>query len=91
MVAALRYGREVGLLTEADAERLVGLIRSVGKLPSVKNIPFDDIWEALMRDKKFQQGDIRMVLLNSLGKAAVYNGIEKESLRDFLQRFLKKS
>ena len=91
MIAVLRYGREVGLLKEKEVERLIRLIRGVGKLPSIKNIPFDDVWSALMRDKKFQQGDIRMVLLNGLGQAAIYNGVEKESLRSFLQKFLKES
>ncbi|MDR1728527.1 MAG: 3-dehydroquinate synthase [Acidobacteriota bacterium] len=91
MVAALRYGREVGLLDEEDAGRLVRIIHGVGKLPPVRNIPFDDVWSALMRDKKFQAGDIRMVLLKGLGEAAIYNGLEREPLRDFLRRFLKES
>jgi 3-dehydroquinate synthase len=88
MIAVLRYGREVGLLKETEAGRLIKLIRSVGKLPPVKGIPFDGIWDALMLDKKFQRGDIRMILLNEPGKAAIYNGIEKDSLRGFLKKFL---
>ena len=91
MIAALRYGREAGLLTEAEAGRLIKLINSVGKLPPIKGIPFDDIWNALMRDKKFQRGDIRMILLNEPGKAAIYNGIEKNSLRVFLKKFLSEN
>ena len=88
MIAALRYGREVGLLKEAEADRLVKLILSVGKLPSIKDIPFNDVWNALMLDKKFQRGDIRMILLNEPGKAAIYNGIEKDSFGGFLKKFL---
>ena len=91
MIAVLRYGREVGLLKEAEAERLIKLIRGVGELPPVKGIPFDDIWNALMLDKKFQRGDIRMILLNEPGKAAIYNGIEKDSLRAFLKKFLSEN
>ena len=88
MIAALRYGREVGLLKETEAERMIRLIRRVGKLPPVKGIPFEDIWNAMMLDKKFQRGDIRMILLNEPGKAAIYNDIEKDSLRGFLKKFL---
>ena len=88
MIAALRYGREVGLLEETDVDRLIRLIHSVGKLPSIKGIPFDDIWNALMLDKKFQNGNIRMILLNEPGKAAIYNDIEKDSLCGFLKNFL---
>jgi len=88
MIAALRYGREVGLLKETETERMIRLIRRVGKLPPVKGIPFEDIWNAMMLDKKFQRGDIRMILLNEPGKAAIYNDIEKDSLRGFLKKFL---
>ena len=88
MIAALRYGREVGLLNDNEAGRLIGLIRGVGELPAIKNIPFDDVWNAMLLDKKFQRGDIRMILLNEPGKAAIYNGIEKDSLRGFLKKFL---
>jgi len=91
MIAVLRYGREVGLLKEREAERLIRLIRSVGELPPVKGIPFDDIWNALMLDKKFQRGDIRMILLSEPGRAPIYNGIEKDSLRGFLEKFLLES
>jgi 3-dehydroquinate synthase len=91
MIAALRYGREVGLLKEKEADRLIGLIHSVGKLPPVKGVPFDDIWNAMMLDKKFQRWGIRMILLNAPGRAAIYNGIEKDSLGGFLKRFLAES
>jgi len=91
MIAALRYGREIGLLKEAEVDRLIKLIRDVGKLPPIKGIPFDDVWNALMLDKKFQRGDIRMILLNEPGKAAIYDGIEKDSLRGFLKKFLEAS
>ena len=87
MIAALRYGREVGLLKEAEANRLIRLIRGVGELPPIKSIPFGAVWNALMLDKKFQRGDIRMILLNEPGKAAIYNGIEKDSLSVFLKKF----
>jgi 3-dehydroquinate synthase len=88
MIAVLEYSREVGLLPPKDAARLIQLIRSVGPLPDISRIPFESIWKALMRDKKFRKGDIRMVLLQSLGKAAIYNGIEAASLRGFLKRFI---
>ena len=91
MIAALRYGRQIGLLEETEACGLIRLINNVGKLPPVKNIPFDDAWKALMLDKKFQRGDIRMILLNELGKAAIYSGIEKDSLRAFLKKFLSEN
>lgn len=88
MLAVLEYGREVGLLKPAESEKLIRLIRRVGRLPRIDSIPFGEVWKALLHDKKFRKGDIRMVLLQSLGKAAIYNGIEAGSLRSFLKRFL---
>jgi 3-dehydroquinate synthase len=88
MIAVLEYSREAGLLRSEDSARLIQLIRRVGPLPSIRGIPFEGLWKALMHDKKFRQGDIRMVLLQSLGKAAIYNGIESASLQSFLKRFL---
>jgi 3-dehydroquinate synthase len=88
MIAVLEYSREVELLLPEDAQRLIQLIRRVGPLPSIRSIPFESIWKALIHDKKFREGDIRMVLLHSLGKAAIYNGIESESLCSFLKRFI---
>jgi 3-dehydroquinate synthase len=88
MIAVLEYSREVGLLQAEEAARLIQLIRRVGPLPSISGISLESIWKALMHDKKFRKGDIRMVLLQSLGKAAIYNGIEAASLRSFLRRFI---
>lgn len=91
MIAVLEYGLEVGLLKKEESARLIRLILSVGKLPSINGISFEAFWKALAHDKKFLKGDIRMVLLRNLGEAAIYNGIETESLRTFLKRFLSGS
>jgi 3-dehydroquinate synthase len=88
MIAAVEYGRELGLLQPEEAVRLLRLIRSINPLPSLKGISLAALWEALTRDKKFRSGDIRMVLLDRLGHAVVRSGIEPESLRRFLKRFL---
>ena len=87
MIAALTYGGEIGLLKKTEIGRLIKLIRSAGSLPQIKGIPFDDIWNALMLDKKFRSGEVRMILLNELGKAAIFDSIVKESLRGFLKGF----
>jgi 3-dehydroquinate synthase len=88
MIAALEYGRELGMLQMEDAARLIGLIHRVGKLPSLKGIAFGDLWKALIRDKKFSSGDIRMIFLRRLGEAKILDGIDPSSLRSYLKRFL---
>lgn len=88
IIAALQYGRELGYLRENESDRLIDLVRSVGPLPVLKGISLPDLWRALTLDKKFQSGDIRMIMLRHLGKAEVLSGIQPESLRGFLKRFL---
>jgi 3-dehydroquinate synthase len=89
MIAAVEYGRDLGLLQPRESDRLVQLIRHVGPLPSLKGISLAGLWNGLVLDKKFTSGKIRMILLNKLGIAEVRDGIEPDSLREFLSKFLE--
>jgi 3-dehydroquinate synthetase len=88
MVAALTYGRDLGLLAPGESEWIIRLIRGVGRLPSLHGISAERAWGALTRDKKFRAGDIRMVFLRKPGEAEIRTGIDAASLRGFLKRFL---
>ena len=88
MIAALEYGKELGFLQSEAFARLIRLIRRVGRLPSLKGIAIGDLWRALIRDKKFRSGNIRMVFLPRLGDAKILDGIDPSSLRSFLRKFL---
>jgi 3-dehydroquinate synthetase len=54
----------------------------------LKGICVGDLWKALIHDKKFRSGDIRMILLPRLGDAEIRTGIDPFRLRQFLKRFL---
>lgn len=88
MIAAVGFGRRLGYLQTNEAGRLIGLIQKVSPLPSLKGIRFDPLWRALVRDKKFRSGDIRMVLLRKIGTAEIRSGIDAAKLRRFLREFL---
>jgi 3-dehydroquinate synthase len=88
MIAALEFGRELGMLRPQEVERLTGLIHRVEKLPSLKGIRVQDVWRALMRDKKFRAGNIRMVLLPRLGETEILSRIDPALLQQYLKRFL---
>lgn len=90
MIAAVGYGRELGLLKPEEASRLIRLIHRVGSLPSLSGISLPVLWNALMLDKKFRSGNIRMILLKRLGSPEVRNRISPESLSRFLKDFLEK-
>ena len=91
MLAVLEYGKELGVLASEESEKLMRLIRRVEKLPAVEGIVFGELWKALVHDKKFRKGDIRMIFLRQLGEAAIFDGIDPDSLREFLKRFLARS
>jgi 3-dehydroquinate synthase len=88
MIAAIAYGRELSLLAAGESDRLIRLIHNVGRLPSLNGISPAKAWGALVRDKKFRAGDIRMIFLRKPGEAEIRTGIDAESLRGFLKRFL---
>ncbi len=88
MIASLAYGRELGVLGAAETAHLVRLIRGAGRLPAIGRLDPDEVWRSLLRDKKFEGGELRMVFLRALGEGAVLDGVEASSLRRFLERFL---
>jgi 3-dehydroquinate synthase len=88
MIAAIAYGRELGLLQSKDAEWMAGLIHRVGPLPALEGISLAKSWSALTRDKKFRSGNIRMIFLRRLGEAEIRTNIDSASLKEFLKRFM---
>ena len=88
MIAAVGFGRELGHLRPGEARRLIDLIHRVRPLPSLKGIRLNPLWNALVRDKKFRSGDIRMILLNRIGDAEIRSGMDAATIRRFLRGFL---
>lgn len=88
MLAALGYGRELGLLKSQDIQRLCKLIHRVETLPPLQGISIEQVWAALVRDKKVRSGKISMVLLKNLGESTICKDINGPHLKKFLQQFL---
>ncbi len=89
MIAATGFGRELGMLTPREAERLGQVIHRVAELPALSGIHLEGLWGALRRDKKFRAGNIRMVLLPRLGATEIVSKIDAGHLRRFLRGFLE--
>jgi 3-dehydroquinate synthase len=89
MIAAVGFGRELGMLDRDEARRLVRIIQAVAPLPSLGGIRLTALWSALKRDKKFRAGGIRMVLLPRLGTTEIVAKIVPSHLRKFLRTFLE--
>ncbi len=76
MVAALRLAAGRGLITAADAERIMALLRTF-KLP-VKlegDIPVEELYAAMQQDKKVAAGKITFVLPTKIGDCAFYDDV----------------
>ncbi len=72
LVAATRLSVEKAGLPEADGGRILRALETYG-LPTVlaDDVPDDAVLSAMDRDKKFEAGSIRFVLLKALGEAFV--------------------
>ncbi len=83
LVAAVRLSVACSSLTEKEGARIIAALRSFD-LPT--SLPGDlsrhDIVEAIGRDKKFEEGKVRFVLLRSLGDAFVSQTVPPRAIED---------
>jgi 3-dehydroquinate synthase len=82
LVAATRLSVEKSGLPAAEGERILAALRAYG-LPTVleSDVADETVLEAMGRDKKFEGGQIRFVLLRRLGAAFVSDAVTAEDLR----------
>lgn len=81
LVAATRISVEKAGLPPADGARIVEALKAYG-LPTVldEDLSDDAILEAMGRDKKFEAGQVRFVLLRALGEAFVSGEVGADDL-----------
>ena len=82
MVMAAELSRRVGYLTENDVQKVKGLLELAG-LP-VNSPPIDTATyiRLMKKDKKAQHGEMRFILLKSLGKAVIADDIPVELVQE---------
>ena len=81
LVAATRLSVGKCGLEETDAARIYGALEA-WNLPVVleNDVKKKDILEAMSRDKKFEDGEIRFVLLNEIGDAFLSEEVTREDI-----------
>jgi 3-dehydroquinate synthase len=77
MIAATRLAVRRGRLSPAAAERIIGLVRAVGRLPVLPRLPTQRIYEQLFTDKKKREGELRFVLPRRVGRVDIVGGISR--------------
>ena len=83
LVAAIRLSTRVSSLSAEEADRFIACLRRY-ELPVTlpEDIPDEAILSALMRDKKFEDGEIRFVLLDRIGHAFVSPDVTLDMIRE---------
>lgn len=59
----------------SDADRIRRLVKAIGPLPSIRNVPARTIVGLLPRDKKSVRGEIHWVIPERIGKVKIVTGI----------------
>jgi 3-dehydroquinate synthase len=70
MMIAARISVKKGLLADAEAQRIEGLLQKL-KLPTHLPVDRAELMEALQKDKKRQSEGVHFVLLAGIGRAVV--------------------
>ena len=79
MVAAGKIALEMGLWTEAEAQRQDALIAKAGLPTDIPDeIAIDDILETIKSDKKVKAGKVRFILPTAIGKVTITDRVTPE-------------
>ena len=79
-----RLSERMGLLTDADVRRMADLFVRAGLPVEAPSLGQDRYLELMGHDKKVENGKLRLVLLQSLGKAYMTSDFDLQALREVL-------
>ena len=83
MAAAVKMGEAIGVTEKGTGERLADLLR-LCKLPSALPYPVQDLYEALLSDKKKEGGSIRFIYIEKFGTIKIIK-TPVEELREIMK------
>jgi 3-dehydroquinate synthase len=81
MVMASELSRRLGLISAQEVSRLSNLLERAGLPITGPDLPTARLMELIAVDKKSAQGQVRYVVLQAVGRAALQTGIEDEMVR----------
>ncbi|MNY33559.1 3-dehydroquinate synthase [compost metagenome] len=85
MVAAGAIARELGMWAAAEHERLVGWLHAAGLPTEIKGLSARALLEAMAYDKKVQDGKLRFVLPETIGRVIVRSDVPDELVEKVLR------
>jgi 3-dehydroquinate synthase len=84
MALAARLSNELEMLDAFSCERAIRLIERAGLSSHLPAIGADEMLDHMGRDKKNEDGAIRLILLNALGNAVVDSTVPAKRIHEFL-------
>ncbi|RJQ10070.1 MAG: 3-dehydroquinate synthase, partial [Dehalococcoidia bacterium] len=89
MMAAGRIGVELGMMSQALLDRQADLLRAFGLPTAAPGVNATAVLDAMKRDKKVEQGKLRLVLLEGPGLATVRDDVPQELVERTVQSVLR--
>lgn len=80
MVLAAELSHELGTLNAPSLRRTIALIQAAGLPTTMPNISTDVMLDHMSRDKKNENGNIRLILLNAIGASSINATIPAERI-----------
>ena len=87
MIMASNMSQKMGMLSSEDTKRIKNLIESMNLPVSSPDLDNNDFFESMKRDKKAQDGEIRLILLESIGSAKITSDYPKEVLMKTISEY----
>jgi 3-dehydroquinate synthase len=88
MIAATELARLRGMLSAADAGRIISAVHAYGPLPDASDLNPDHLLDRLGSDKKTLGGRVHFVLPTTIGQVSIVSGIEPSLIREATVRAL---
>lgn len=88
MRAAGLIAQEIGMLSSADFARQQKLIRAAGLPERAPRVSVETVLQAMLSDKKVRAGEVRWVLLESIGRAVSRKGVPPDAIRRAVEAVL---
>ncbi len=80
IIMAADLSQQMGLCSGADVARIRNLLQKTGLPISAPRFTVSRFLEAMSRDKKVSGGDLRFVLVEAIGRAAIHKNIPTEKI-----------
>jgi 3-dehydroquinate synthase len=84
MIAAVRISAVLGRMQQADAEKVVSAVRSIGVLPPLKGTKMVPLMKALLQDKKVKDGSVHFVLPRAIGQVEITKDVPLAVVREIV-------